>query len=67
VTAAVQIQDYHGDKNPNNHKPQDTYDFVNQNYFIEQIKATAAIAFRLAIPIPVPGAVRAHLPLIILP
>lgn len=63
VIAAVQIQDYHGDRNPQNHTPQDSYDLVNQNYFVEQVKATAAIASQLAVPIR--GPVIAYLPLVL--
>lgn len=67
MTAAVQIQDYHGNRNPYNHTPQDTYEFINQNYFIEQIRATVAIAYRLAVPVPISGPGRAFLPLIFEP
>jgi hypothetical protein len=51
VTTAVQKQAYHTDRNPYNHTPQDTYEFVNQDYFFEQVKATTAMAGHLLDPI----------------
>jgi hypothetical protein len=49
--AAVQIQDFHGDKDPNNHEVTDTFDYVNEAYYHEQVKATVAIAGHLLEPI----------------
>jgi hypothetical protein len=54
VTTAVQIQNYKGvdkDRNPYNHTPQDTFEYINQDYFFEQVKATTAIAGHLLGPI----------------
>jgi len=51
INAAVQIQDYHGDLDPNNHKVTDTYANINQNYLYKQITATVAIAGHLTEPI----------------
>lgn len=54
ITAAVQIQNYKGvnkDRNPYNHTPQDTYDYINHDYMFEQIKATTAFAGHLTEPI----------------
>jgi hypothetical protein len=51
VTAAVQIQDYHGDLDPHNHQVLDSYGNINQDYLFEQIKATTAIAGHLTDPI----------------
>jgi len=62
VTAAVQIQDYHGDFDPHNHTVSDTYGNINPYYLYEQIKATTAIAGHLTDPIVF--AHRIHLPLV---
>jgi hypothetical protein len=61
----VQIQDYKGeynDRNPYNHTTNDTYEHINQDYLIEQVKATAGFADYLAEPIDFHH--RIHLPLI---
>jgi hypothetical protein len=62
VTAAVQIQAYHRDLDLHNHTPQDTYEFINQYYFVEQVKATTAFASHLAVLIP--GEEKMYLPLL---
>jgi hypothetical protein len=49
----VQIQNYKGadkERNPYNHTAQDSFAYINPDYFLEQMKATTAIAARLAIP-----------------
>jgi hypothetical protein len=54
ITAVVQIQKYQGDgndRNPYNHTVQDSITYINQNYLLEQTKATTAIAAQLAYPI----------------
>ena len=51
VTAAVQIQDYHGDRNPYNHTIEDTYNNINQDYLYEQVKANIVFAGLLTEPI----------------
>jgi hypothetical protein len=53
LTAGLQVQNYKGELNPNNHKAQDTIDHMNLDYWFEQIKATVAIAAQLVVPIPV--------------
>jgi len=60
----VQIQDYHGDINPNNHSATDIYTNINQAYFYEQMKATVAIAGHLSEPIALEHKIR--LPLLLL-
>jgi len=53
----VQIQKYKNvennphDRNPYNHTPQDSLAFVNRDYFLAQIKAAAAAAAVLAVPV----------------
>ncbi len=44
----LQIEDYEDEGNPNRHSAQDTIANMNLDYFLEQIKATIAIAGRLA-------------------
>ena len=44
----LQIENYYeGEKNPYNHRPQDTLAHLNIDYWIEQMKVTAATAARL--------------------
>jgi hypothetical protein len=59
----VQIQDYHGDKNPYVHTANDNYTQINPNYLIAQVKATVAFAGQLAFPLPLEN--RIKLPLVI--
>jgi hypothetical protein len=47
----VQIQDYHGEKNPYNHSANDTLAHINTDYLTKQIQATTAFAGQLAVPI----------------
>jgi len=52
LTAGLQIQDYKkGERNPYNHTAQDTIAHMNLDYWLEQMKATVAIAAQLVVPI----------------
>lgn len=48
----VQIENYHeGEGNPYTHSAQDTVARLNLDYWMEQVKATTAIAAELAVPV----------------
>jgi hypothetical protein len=47
----VQIQDYHGERNPYYHTAQDDIYHINPDYLFEQVKATVAFAGQLSYPI----------------
>jgi hypothetical protein len=48
----LQIENYEtGERNPYYHKEQDIIANMNLDYWLEQMKATVAIAARLAVPI----------------
>ncbi len=52
MTTALQIEDYEeGERNPYNHLPEDTIAHLNIDYWVEQMKATVAIAIQLAGPV----------------
>ena len=56
IPAGVQIQNYKGElkeRNPYNHTSQDSIAHMNLDYWLEQVKATTAIAGQLAVPIAV--------------
>jgi hypothetical protein len=44
----VQIEDYHGDKNPYVHSPNDTITHINAGFLLKQMQATVAFAGQLA-------------------
>jgi hypothetical protein len=50
IPTALQVQNHEGEKNPNNHTPLDSIAHMNLDYWLEQIKATIAIASYLAVP-----------------
>jgi hypothetical protein len=52
LPTVLQIEDKVNEYNPYAHSPQDTYAHMNSGYWVEQIKATIAIAARLAVPVP---------------
>jgi hypothetical protein len=47
----VQIEDYHGDKNPYVHSANDNISHINAGYLLKQMQTTAAFAGQLAGPI----------------
>ncbi len=48
----LQIENYfEGERNPYYHTPQDSIAHMNLDYWLEQVKATVAIAAHLAIPV----------------
>jgi hypothetical protein len=52
IPTALQIQNFDGgERNPYDHSPQDTISNMNITYWLEQIKATIAIATQLVGPI----------------
>lgn len=54
ITAVVQIQNYKKsgkDRNPYYHTDLDSFAYINPDYFLNQIKATTAIAAHLAVPL----------------
>jgi hypothetical protein len=51
IPTALQIESYEGEKNPHHHAPSDSIAQMNLDYWLEQIKATTAIAAHLAIPL----------------
>jgi hypothetical protein len=52
LATALQIQNYDGgERNPYNHLPEDTLAHMNVDYWVEQMKATIAIALQLAGPL----------------
>ncbi len=51
IPTVLQIQNYQSERNPYNHTPQDNIAHMNIDYWLEQIKATTAIAAHLAVPI----------------
>jgi hypothetical protein len=62
----LQIQNYEGERNPYNHTTQDSIARMNLDYWLEQMKATTAIAAHLAVPITVASTIEyIYLPIII--
>lgn len=55
IPTALQIEDYDytdgGEKNPYYHTSGDNIEHMNLDYWMEQMKATTAIAAHLAIPV----------------
>ena len=52
IATGLQIERYDsGDKNPYYHQPGDSVAHMNLDYWLEQMKATAAIAAHLAVPV----------------
>jgi hypothetical protein len=47
----VQIEDYHGDKNPYVHSAKDNIAHINANYLLVQMRTTVAFAGQLAGPV----------------
>jgi hypothetical protein len=47
----LQVEDYQGEKNIYYHGPGDNIAHMNLDYWLEQMRATVAIAAHLAIPI----------------
>jgi hypothetical protein len=50
IATVLQIQNYNAERNLFKHTPLDNIANMNLDYWIEQIKATTAIAAHLAIP-----------------
>jgi len=48
IPTVLQVQSYEGERNPHMHSPQDDIANMNLDYWLEQIKATIAIAAQLA-------------------
>ncbi len=51
IASGVQIEDYHAERNPYDHTAQDSMARMNLEYWQEQMKAAAAIAAQLAVPV----------------
>jgi hypothetical protein len=45
----LQIQNYEEEQNPYTHKRHDSLENINTSYWLEQIKATVAVAAELAV------------------
>jgi hypothetical protein len=52
IATGTQVEDFQGEPNRYYHNPEDTIDNMNLDYWLEQIRATMAIAADLAVPIP---------------
>jgi hypothetical protein len=50
IATALQIQSYQSERNPSYHTTQDNIAHMNLGYWLEQMKATTAIAAHLAVP-----------------
>jgi hypothetical protein len=67
IPTGLQIQSYSGaqnERNPYNHTSEDNIAHMNLDYWLEQVKATTAIAAHLAIPLQT-GSIHGYLPTIL--
>ena len=62
IASGLQIQNYQSERNPYYHTPQDEIAHMNLDYWLEQMKATTAIAAHLAVPVAVK---KAYLPVFV--
>jgi hypothetical protein len=53
IPTGLQIENYESEQNPYKHTSQDSIAHMNLDYWLEQMKATTAIAAHLAVPIAV--------------
>jgi hypothetical protein len=51
IPTGLQIENYEDERNPYYHSHEDRIAYINLDYFLEQMKATTAIAAHLAIPL----------------